>query len=50
MTSHLLSRYRRRPWHERSTSRLVLYNVACLTLLGIIGITIMALAAWMGPQ
>jgi hypothetical protein len=49
MTRYFLSRYRRQPWHERSAGRIVLYNLGCLALMGIVGITVMAIAVMMGP-
>jgi hypothetical protein len=36
--TRVLSRHRRKRWHERSAGRIVLYNLGCLALMGIIGI------------
>jgi hypothetical protein len=48
--TYVVSRYRRRPWHERSAGRIVLYNLGCLALLGLAAMIFMTLAVMVGPK
>jgi hypothetical protein len=46
----ILSTYRRRPWHERSQTRIVLYEIARLTAVAVLLAATVAIAVIIAPH
>jgi hypothetical protein len=46
----ILSSYRRRPWHERSQTRIVLYETARLVAVALLVAAVMAITVMIVPH